>query len=119
MVRERIAEAKMLALKDAWEAARIENNYTLHIRQHHFLQLREIAADAHIGIDYVRIVVNGLGGRRCPSCTTLDERVLSLKKEQSSPTLPVDGCSCTAFADEQTGFCLCYYESVLDDELEI
>ena len=117
MDKDKIHEAKMFALKDAWDAAHNGDDYLPQIRKHHIEQLREIAADAHIGISHVRIVSNGPGGRCCPSCTALSDKVLSLSEEQLSPTLPVTGCTCTAYNDGQLGFCLCYYEPVFDDEL--
>lgn len=119
MDRYKIHETKMLALKGAWVAACAEENYILHLRQLHIEQIREIAEDAHIGINHVRIVAIGPGGRCCAACTAMNGKVLSLKMEQLLPTLPLAGCTCTAYNDRQFGFCLCYYEPVFDDELEI
>jgi hypothetical protein len=73
--------------------------------------------DAHIGFSHVRIVANSPGGRCCHSCTAMDGKILSLRNEEASPTLPVADCTCTPYPDAQTGFCLCYYDPVFDDEI--
>ncbi len=112
-----IQSDKMRALQAAWDAARNSQDYRSHLRHFHIEQLREIAVDADIGISNVRIIANGPGGRCCPACNSLDQGIHSLESEQSSPTLPVIDCTCTAYNDEQVGFCLCYYEPVFNDEL--
>ena len=114
---EKIHQNKMEALKGAWDAAKKNTDYSSHLIQLHRNQLLEIKADHDPTINHVRIVASGPGGRICPACKELDEKVFSLHKELYNQTLPNPACTCTAYDEEQKGFCLCYYEPVFDDEL--
>lgn len=107
----------MEALKSAWDAAKAGFEYTPHLRELHLCQLMQIDGYEDMGINHVRIVASGPGGRICLACNELGGKILSLGVELENPSLPRQGCLCTAYEDHQTGFCLCYYECVFDDEL--
>ena len=83
----------------------------------HHSQLLEIADQKDAGMNHVRIVANGLGGRVCSSCGELGEKVFTLASELDIQTLPNKLYTCSAHGDDLEGFCLCYYEPVFDDEL--
>lgn len=83
----------------------------------HWARLEEIAAHAErVAVHHVRIVASGPGGRCCAACGRMDGQVMVIESESTNPTLPVQGCTCTASGPDQTGSCLCYYEPVFDDE---
>jgi len=110
-------QQKLLALDDAWAASKTDGDYMKHLIKHHREQLREIKIDNSIGIHHVRIVALGSGGRFCPACKAMDGEIFKITDERKHMHLPVDGCTCTGLEDHQTGFCLCYYECVFDDEV--
>lgn len=104
-------------LEKAWAAAKNQEDYLPFLKQLHLSQLQEIEQQRSLGVNNVRIVSVGPGGRMCSYCSSNDEKILNLDKELMTQTLPHSKCSCTAYDDNQTGFCLCYYEMVFDDEI--
>jgi hypothetical protein len=117
MDREHIQDAKTEALRSAWSAAKENADYLPHLQSLAKYQLLQVAENSHLGVHNVRIVANGPGGKACPHCHAIANRVLSLSSELNAPSLPNAECTCTAYGEEQKGFCLCYYEEVFDDEL--
>ncbi len=112
-------ERKVAALQAAWGAALAgDDDYVPYLCLLHWAQLEEIATHAERSdVHHVRIVASGPGGHGCAACGRLDGQVMTIESERTNPTLPVPGCTCTASGPDQTGFCLCYYEPVFDDEL--
>ena len=112
-----LIERKGMALRNAWAESRADGDYHFHLRQLAKLELEQIAADRHLGINHVTILASGPGGRSCPACTALNGKILSLDREILRQTIPIQGCTCPGDLDNQTGFCLCIYQCVFDDEL--
>ena len=108
---------KVKALNSAWEAVKSNQEFLPFLREMHLLQLEEIAKKRHLGINNVSIVAVGPGGRVCFYCAEQNDKVLNLDEEIKQQTLPHQRCSCTAYEENKTGFCLCYYEMVFDDEM--
>lgn len=117
MEKEKIHQEKMEALEAAWGAARQGTDYRPFLELLNRKQLEEIASESSLDIKHVRIVSSGPGGRICPACKELDDHVYSITSEMKKPHLPNKSCTCTGYNDNQTGFCLCYYEVVFEDEL--
>jgi len=117
MDKEKIYQEKMEALHAAWNAAKEGADYHPSLELLNQKQLEEIAAESGLGIKHVRIVSNGPGGRICSECIQMDGQVFSLASEMKKPHLPNKACKCTGYNEHQTGFCLCYYEVVFEDEL--
>ncbi len=112
------SERKAAALQAAWGAVLAGENYSPYLCFLHWARLDEIATRAeHAGVQHVRIVASGPGGRCCAACERMDGQIMVIESESASPTLPVQGCTCTGAGPDQAGFCLCYYELVSDDEL--
>lgn len=107
----------MAALSNAWDAAKKGISYAPFLEKLHYFQLLEIAHEKSDEVNNVRIVASGTGGKACRVCEELGEKVFRLDSELDLQTLPNKNCTCTAYSDDQTGFCLCYYEFVYDDEL--
>jgi len=114
---DEIHELKMESLKNAWNAAKNNKDYHQHLKKLNEFQLKEIKAENDPEINHVRIVANSPGNRICSACKALQGKVTPLQDEINNPTLPHNKCSCTAYDETQTNFCLCYYEYVYDDEL--
>ncbi len=111
-------ERKTAALQAAWGAALAGEDYLPYLCLLHWARLEEIAAHAeYSGVRHVRLVASGPGGHSCAACERMDGQVMGIESESENPTLPVQRCTCSASGPEQTGFCLCYYEPVFDDEL--
>lgn len=117
MDKEKIHQEKMKALQTAWSAAKKDTDYHPYLELLNQKQLEEIAAELDLGIKHVRIVSSGPRGRVCSECKQMDGQVFSLASEMRNPHLPNKTCKCTGYNDHQTGFCLCYYEVVFEDEL--
>ncbi len=116
--RDTIHKMKMVALKQAWATSKNNGDYLPYIKQLHQKDLECLAIDGPLtGANHVRIITNGSGGRACPACSKMGDKVFPLQTELISPHLPVARCTCTGHEDHQTGFCLCHYEHVWDDEL--
>ena len=107
----------MSSLKAAWVAAKKNTNFTEHIKMFHRFELEEIYAKKSLGITHVQIRAFGSGGRTCKACLSVSGEINKIENEMSNPTLPVPNCTCTAYDDTQTNFCLCNYDPVFDDEL--
>ena len=114
---DKLHSEKMEALESAWDAARNGQEYLPFLKTLNRCQLQEISAEKDLGINHVRIVASGPGGKTCPACRELGEKTLSLSKEMNNQSLPNPKCTCTALNKHQKGFCLCFYEPVFDDEL--
>ena len=108
---------KVKALQSAWDAVKDNKEFLPHLESLNSLQLEEIKKNRHLGINNVRIVASGPGGRICSCCSGNGNSIKKLDTELKQQTLPHKECSCTAYEDHQTGFCLCYYEIVFDDEV--
>ena len=110
-------ERKMAALQAAWGAALQGEDYSPYVSLLHSARLEEIIARTQrLGVRHVRIVASGPGGDCCTACHQMDGQVVAIESESTSPSLPVRGCTCTASGPVRRGFCLCYYEPVLDDK---
>ena len=109
-------ERKMAALQAAWGAALAgDDDYLPYLCLLHSAQLEEIAAHAEpLGVRRVRIVASGPGGHCCAACERISGQEMTIESESTNPSLPVPGCVCTASGQDQTGFCLCYYEPIFD-----
>ncbi|AWL12777.1 hypothetical protein HMF8227_02325 [Saliniradius amylolyticus] len=110
-------DEKMRALYFAQKAAKEGLDFMPYLVTMHQKQLEEIAEQRELGVSHVQIVANGLGGHYCAFCKSIEGRVLDLDDELKAPTLPHLNCQCRSINPEQTGYCLCYYEPVFDDEL--
>ncbi len=118
MDKEKIHKEKMAALKSAWDLAKKDADFIPSLKLLNKKQLEEIAIDSEaLGIKHVQIVASGPGGRICPACKELHDNVFTLESELKKPHLPNNKCECTAYNEDQTGFCLCYYEIIFEDEL--
>jgi len=117
MGQEKIQKTKMGALKLAWGAAKSGEDYMPYLHKLNHSQLLEIEAQRDLDISHVRIVSAGPGNRICDSCKKLSGKLFNLDNEINHQTLPHINCTCTAYNESQTGFCLCFYEIVFDDEL--
>lgn len=106
-------ERKMVALKAAWNAVDDRSDHRPWIRALHNHALRECAAQ---DTGYVSIMASGPADRFCDVCAALDGEVDRVDQELENPRLPPDGCTCTPYGNDQTGFCLCLYQPAFEDE---
>mgnify|MGYP006302841397 CR=1 FL=1 len=64
-----------------------------------------------------RIVAWSPRDETCPACRALDGQVVAIETELAAPRLPAAGCTCAPNPGGDSGFCLCSYEPVFDDEM--
>lgn len=95
----------------AIEDDRNDKDFSEHLKQSKRYQLLECAES---GEAWVTIVANDR--RTCSCCKEQHGRVLSIKEAMQEMPLPHPGCTNSLLGD-RTGFCRCYYESRLEDEL--
>lgn len=106
-------QEKMKALQAALDASDYGGNYLTWIRAHHNHALQVCRLN---GTGFVQIDAWGAGGRFCEACAALDGKTFRIEDELARPHLPAAGCTCTGMEGDQTGFCLCTYNSAFEDE---
>lgn len=66
------------------------------------------------------IIKSPLGTDACCACQDIEGQELRIIDELQGPSIPLNSCRCVydnTLPNAKTGFCRCYYEPVMDEEV--
>lgn len=117
----RLHAEKIEALQLAVEAATNYQDFKPYLRTMALKELQLFHAAGFGYIEHVRIKSLGAEEHCCETCQAMDGSVFRLVDELKNQTLPLDGCTCKLFPDDEKaeeGYCLCFYEIVIPNQFD-